>query len=69
MRYLFVDGFNSIWHFIFGLLSVECKFILILFIDYQLIKHTPMSSAFAGIAEFFIGYFFLKCIFFNLFSE
>lgn len=60
MRYLFTDGFNSMWHFIFGLLSVYYTPILILFLIYQVVKHNPISSAFAGLLEFFIGYVFFK---------
>ena len=57
------------WHFIFGLLSVYYTPILILFLIYQVVKHNPISLAFAGLLEFFIGYVFLKCILLNFFPD
>jgi hypothetical protein len=56
MRPLFSDGANSFWHVIFGILSVKYTFIMPIFLAYQLIKHNPISTSFAGISEFIVGY-------------
>ena len=36
MRDLFTDGWNSFWHFVFGLLGFYSPFVTILFVLYQL---------------------------------
>jgi len=55
MRYLFTDGWNSFWHFVLGILSQKYQIILLIFLTYQVVKHSDISDSFAGILEFFIG--------------
>jgi hypothetical protein len=54
-RPLFTDGWNSFWHFIFGLLSVYCIFIMPIFVIYQLLDTTD-KNMFVDLIEFFIGF-------------
>jgi len=54
MRYIFTDGFNSMWHFIFGILAVQYMIIAPIFILYQLIQGKP--NDFIDVVEFAIGY-------------
>ena len=55
MRYLFTDGWNSFWHFVLGILSQKYQIILLIFLTYQVVKHSHISDSFAGILEFLIG--------------
>jgi hypothetical protein len=54
MRYIFTDGFNSMWHFIFGILAVQYMIIAPIFILYQLIQ--GKQNDFIDVVEFAIGY-------------
>lgn len=56
MRSLFSDGFNSLAHVVFGVLSVWYPIVLILFFVYQVVKHTTITQAIPGILEFLVGY-------------
>jgi len=54
-RPLFTDGWNSAWHFFFGLLAIEYGYIIPLFIIYEFISLYD-KNLFIDIGEFFIGY-------------
>jgi hypothetical protein len=54
-RPLFTDGWNSLWHFIFGMLSVYFIFIMPIFVIYQLLDTTD-KNMFVDLIEFFIGF-------------
>ena len=62
MRPLFTDGWNSIWHFIFGIIGSKYTIVLIIFLIYQIVKHNPISDSFAGILEFYIGFMSNKAL-------
>jgi hypothetical protein len=68
MRPLFSDGWNSFWHFIFGMIAAKYNIILILFLGYEIFKHKSISQSYASITEFFIGYIFAK-IFYIFLSD
>jgi hypothetical protein len=54
-RELFTDGWNSIWHVVFGMLSIRFFYIIPIFVLYQLIDiHDKNLSI--DITEFFIGF-------------
>ena len=55
-RELFTDGWNSLWHVIFGALSIRFFIIIPIFVIYQLI-HYKDTNLFIDLAEFFIGFF------------
>jgi len=55
-RELFTDGWNSLWHVLFGMLSVRFIFILPIFVIYQLIDFHD-KNLLVDLAEFFIGFF------------
>jgi hypothetical protein len=55
-RELFTDGWNSFWHFFFGILSIRFIIIIPIFVIYQLI-HYQDKNLFTDLAEFFIGFF------------
>ena len=55
MRYLFTDGVNSAWHFIFGFFAVIFWWITPLFIIYQL-WHSYDKNIMIDFSEFIIGY-------------
>ena len=54
-RPLFTDGFNSFWHFVFGLLAVRFLIIMPIFIAYQCIDIYE-ENILIDLGEFFIGY-------------
>jgi hypothetical protein len=54
-RPFFTDGWNSAWHFFFGLLSIEYTYIIPLFVIYQLLDIYDRNM-FIDMTEFFIGY-------------
>ena len=59
MRYLFTDGFNSMWHFLFGCLAVYIPLLVIpIFLIYQIRQGTP--NDFIDVCEFAIGFCVLK---------
>ena len=63
MRPLFSDGWNSLWHFIFGMIAAKYNIVLILFLGYEIFKHRTVSQSYASITEFFIGYIFAKILY------
>jgi hypothetical protein len=60
MRPLFSDGWNSFWHIIFGMIAAKYNIVLILFLVYEIFKHTSISQSYPSIIEFFIGFIVLK---------
>ncbi len=54
MRGLFTDGFNSFWHFVFGILSFYLPYVFIFFIAYQSHDFNDENIS-IDIEEFFIG--------------
>ena len=65
-RPLFTDGWNSFWHFFFGLVTIEYIYVLPLFVTYQLIDLNDKNTV-IDLAEYFIG--FLTAIFVKGFTE
>lgn len=61
-RDLFTDGWNSLWHFVFGMLGFYFGWIVILFFAYQL-KTPNDANIVIDISEFAIGYFLLYSIY------
>ena len=55
MRNLFTDGWNSFWHFFFGILGYYSWMVVILFVAYQLIDPFE-TNVLIDLTEFFIGY-------------
>jgi hypothetical protein len=69
MRVIFTDGFNSLSHFIFGMLGVYCWPILPLYIIYQYMDINETNVR-IDLVEFFIGYMVcLMCIQLELISD
>ena len=64
MRWIFTDGFNSAWHFIFGIAAVQYIVIAPIFILYQALQGKPNDVV--DIVEFAIGYIFGKFYFYRL---
>ena len=65
MRSLFTDGWNSMWHFIFGVLSIYQPFIIPVFVLYQVIDWYNENTM-IDLLEFFIGYvisYFIRFIY------
>lgn len=60
-RELFTDGWNSLWHVIFGALSIRFLFIIPIFVIYQLI-HYQDKNLFIDLIEFFIGFIGISII-------
>lgn len=56
-RRFFTDGWNSLWHFIFGVLAIKFKLLVPLFILYQCLDIFE-DNIFVDIWEFLIGYIF-----------
>jgi hypothetical protein len=57
MRYPFTDGWNSFFHFFFGVWGTASHLVFILFLAYQLIDPSEMNVI-IDLAEFLIGYWF-----------
>jgi hypothetical protein len=55
MRPLFTDGWNSMWHFIFGVLAIYVPLIIPVFVLYQVIDWYD-ENMMIDLLEFFIGY-------------
>jgi hypothetical protein len=55
MRSLFTDGWNSIWHVVFGILAIYIPFIIPVFVIYQVIDWYD-ENMMIDLLEFFIGY-------------
>jgi hypothetical protein len=56
-RRFFTDGWNSLWHFVFGVLAIKFKLLVPLFIFYQCFDIFE-ENIFIDIWEFLIGYVF-----------
>lgn len=56
-RRFFTDSWNSLWHFVFGVLAIKFKLFVPLFIFYQCIDISE-ENIFVDIWEFLIGYVF-----------
>lgn len=56
-RRFFTDGWNSLWHFVFGVLAIKFKLLVPLFIFYQCLDIFE-ENIFVDIWEFLIGYIF-----------
>jgi hypothetical protein len=65
-RALFTDGFNSLWHVIFGILAIRFWFIMPIFIIYQLLDLTD-ANWLVDILEFCVGFF--ASILFVIFAQ
>ena len=61
-RRLFTDGYNSFWHFVFGIVSIYYMFVIPLFILYQLIDPYEINIM-VDITEFAIGYIYAQSIY------
>lgn len=69
MRAIFTDGFNSVGHFIFGMLGVYSWVILPLYILYQYMDIGDKNVR-IDLVEFFIGYMVcLICIQLGIFPD
>jgi hypothetical protein len=58
MRDLFTDGWNSVWHFIFGFLGSYYRPVLDVFITYQMVdplEHNMLIDIFEGAVGFVAG--------------
>lgn len=67
MRLIFTDGWNSIWHFIFGCMSVFIWMVHPIFYTYQL-KDPFEKNILVDFCEFFIGYCLtISIVFFQVF--
>jgi len=56
-RLLFTDNWNSFWHIILGVFAVKIKFLVPIFIWYQLLDQKDVN-VFIDILEFTYGYIF-----------
>ena len=54
-RFIFTDGFNSLCHFIFGVLSVYLYMIIPIFLIYQF-RDMNDKNVFIDVLEFCFGY-------------
>ena len=54
-RFIFTDGFNSLSHFIFGILAVYLYIIIPIFLIYQFRDMTD-KNVFIDVLEFCLGY-------------
>lgn len=64
MRNLFTDGWNSVWHFVFGIIGFYYGLVVILFFAYQL--KTPNDiNLIIDISEFAIGYFLMWTLYYS----
>jgi hypothetical protein len=55
MRDLFTDGFNSFWHFVFGILGFYFWWVVLFFGVYQL-KYPRNTNTLIDLTEFMLGY-------------
>lgn len=49
------DGWNSFWHFFFGILAYKYPVLIILFVIYQVYFDWNNVNLYIDLAEFFIG--------------
>lgn len=64
MRLLFIDGWNSFWHFVFGCMSVFFWQITPLFSAYQLLDPFE-KNILVDFSEFFLGHNLTILVFFS----
>jgi hypothetical protein len=60
-----IDGWNSIWHFVFGVLAIYIPFIIPVFVLYQVIDWYD-ENMMIDLLEFFIGYvifYFIRIVY------
>jgi hypothetical protein len=55
MRNLFTDGWNSFWHFVFGILGYYSWLTVVLFVLYQL-QDPFETNITVDLTEFLLGY-------------
>jgi type VI protein secretion system component VasK len=60
-RPLFTDGWNSLWHVVFGMMSVWFWWIIPIFIVYQ-VKDYKDPNLWIDLAEFFFGWIFMSVL-------
>jgi len=56
-RDLFTDGWNSLWHFVFGMVATKYRLFVPLFVAYQFLD-TEDVNVFVDVIEFLWGYLF-----------
>jgi len=56
-RRFFSDGWNSLWHFVFGVFAIKFQLMVPFFILYQCLDLTE-KNIFVDIWEFLVGYIF-----------
>lgn len=56
MRLPFTDGWNSFWHFVFGITGTGSPLIFLAFLAYQL-KDPSEINILIDLAEFLVGYY------------
>jgi len=61
MRELFVDGWNSFWHLVFGILSVPFPIMIPPFLLYQYVLKYDENSTIDTL-EFIVGYIVYRFI-------
>lgn len=62
MRDLFADGWNSLWHFVFGMIGFYFGWVSLLFFAYQL-KTPNDTNILIDISEFATGYLLLYFVY------
>ena len=58
-RPLFTDGWNSFWHFFFGVIAVHFWIVIPLFVAYQC-QDIYEKNFYIDLGEFALGYAFAK---------
>ena len=54
-RSIGADGFNSFWHFVFGILAFKFPIIIVLFVLYQLYTDWNNINLYVDLSEFFLA--------------
>ena len=54
-RHLFTDKYNSVFHFLFGVIAFQSSIVIPIFIIYQF-RHKYNENTIIDILEFLIGY-------------
>ena len=60
-RLIFTDKWNSLWHFVFGKISLQVWLIITIFLIYQFILYYDYNSIIDTV-EFGIGYWYGKVL-------
>jgi hypothetical protein len=60
-RLLFTEGWNSFWHFIFGMVATKYFLVVILFVAYQC-QDIYEKNIHIDLGEFALGYIFAKTL-------